>query len=174
MQNLIIKITQENENLLTASELKCFILEDSLSPDFIKKFCTLARTAGKLVLFSGERAPELYRQKMGDGLIVDTTKEENPKKKIKEIQASCPKALLGVICRNRRHEAMLVSECEPDFIIFRFWKDGFAANAELLNWYNDLFLIQSAVQPEEKIDFTGLPADFVILSDTDYTIFVAK
>ena len=69
---------------------------------------------------------------------------------------------------------MLVSECEPDFIIFRFWKDGFDANAELLKWYGEFFLIQSAVLPKDEIDVSNLPADFVILSDTAYTIFVAK
>ena len=174
MQNLIIKITQENTNLIADSKLQCFILPDSLSQSFIVDFCAKAKTVGKLVLISGENAADLYLQKLGDGLIIDTSKDENPAKKIKEIKAKCKKAILGVICRNRRHEAMLVSECEPDFVIFRFWKDGFAANAELLKWYGEFFLIQSAVQPEDEVDISGLPSDFVILSDTAYTIFVAK
>ena len=123
---------------------------------------------------SGEKAADLYLQNLGDGLIIDTSKDENPAKQIKEIKAKCKKALLGVICRNRRHEAMLVSECEPDFIIFRIWKDGLDHNIELLKWYSDLFLIQNAVLPEDEIDTRKIPADFVILNDTAYTIFVAK
>lgn len=174
MQNLIIRITQENTTFIADSKLQCFILPDSLPQSFIADFCTKAKAAEKLVLISGENAADLYLQKLGDGLIVDTSKEENPAKKIKEIKAKCKKALLGVICRNRRHEAMLVSECEPDFIIFRFWKDGFASNAELLKWYGEFFLIQSAVLPEDEVDVSNLPADFVILSDAAYTIFVAK
>lgn len=174
MQNLIIKITQENTDLIADSKLQCFILPDSLPQSFIADFCAKAEADEKLVLISGENAADLYLQKLGDGLIIDTSKDENPAEKIKEIKAKCKKALLGAICRNRRHEAMLVSECEPDFIIFRFWKDGFAANAELLKWYGEFFLIQSAVMPEDDADVSNLPADFVILSDTSYKIFVAK
>ena len=174
MQKLIIRITQENTKLIADSNLQCFILPDSLPQSFIADFCAKAKTAEKLVLLSGEKAADLYLQKLGDGLIVDTSKDENPAKHIKEIKEKCKKSLLGVICRNRRHEAMLVSECEPDFIIFRFWKDGFAANSELLKWYSEFFLIQSAVQPEDEVDTSNLSADFVILSDTAYTIFVAK
>lgn len=174
MQKLIIRITQENTKLIADSNLQCFILPDSLPQSFIADFCAKAKTAEKLVLLSGEKAADLYLQKLGDGLIIDTSKDENPAKHIKEIKAKCKKSLLGVICRNRRHEAMLVSECEPDFIIFRFWKDGFAANSELLKWYSEFFLIQSAVQPEDEVDTSNLSADFLILSDDAYTIFVAK
>lgn len=174
MQKLIIRITQENTKLIADSNLQCFILPDSLPQSFIADFCAKAKTAEKLVLLSGEKAADLYLQKLGDGLIIDTSKDENPAKHIKEIKAKCKKSLLGVICRNRRHEAMLVSECEPDFIIFRFWKDGFAANAELLKWYSEFFLIQSAVQPEDEVDTSNLSADFLILSDDAYTISVAK
>lgn len=174
MQKLIIRITQENTKLIADSNLQCFILPDSLPQSFIADFCAKAKTAEKLVLLSGEKAADLYLQKLGDGLIIDTSKDENPAKHIKEIKAKCKKSLLGVICRNRRHEAMLVSECEPDFIIFRFWKDGFAANSELLKWYSEFFLIQSAIQPEDEVDTSNLSADFLILSDDAYTIFVAK
>lgn len=174
MQKLIIRITQENTKLIADSNLQCFILPDSLPQSFIADFCAKAKTVEKLVLLSGEKAADLYLQKLGDGLIIDTSKDENPAKHIKEIKAKCKKSLLGVICRNRRHEAMLVSECEPDFIIFRFWKDGFAANAELLKWYSEFFLIQSAVMPEDEVDTSNLSADFLILSDDAYTIFVAK
>ena len=169
MQNFIVRITQENTNLINRAELGCFILADTISPQFAAKFTESAQKAGKLVLTEGPNAVELYQNFGADGLILDTSKEANPAKVIKAVQKQTQKAVLGVISRNRRHEAMLVSECEPDFVIFKFWKDGLEANKELLEWYGELFLIQNAAQIEEDFDFSALPADFVILDDVKYT-----
>ena len=175
MQNFIIRITQENTKPAENQKVGCFIMAADLSAEFIQKFSLIAHQNDKLVLAEGEKAPDLCQQKLVDGIIVDTTKAENPKAFIKAIRAKLPKkSIIGALCRNRRHEAMLVSEGEPDFIIFKVWKDGFAENAELIKWYNDLFLIQNAVKIEEECNFKQLPADFVILDDTEYTIFVAK
>ena len=85
MQNLIIKITQENTALITDSKLQCFILPDSLPQSFIADFCAKAKAAEKLVLISGENAADLYLQKLGNGLIIDTSKDENPAKKVCDI-----------------------------------------------------------------------------------------
>ena len=174
MQNFIIRITQENTNLINHHELGCFILPDTTESDFAAEFIAKAQKADKLVLAEGTNAVEFYQNFGTDGLILDTSKEEKPAKIIKFVQKQAPKAVLGVISRNRRHEAMIVSECEPDFVIFKFWKDGLEANKELLEWYGELFLLQNAAQIEEDFDFSALPADFVILDDTKYTIFVAK
>lgn len=174
MQNFIIRITQKNTNLTNDPQLRCFILPDALPETFCREFIAAARQKDKLVLLAGESAARQYAGLGADGLIIDTSKEENPKKKIKEIQAVAKKALIGVICRNRRHEAMLVSECEPDFIIFRCWADGFGQTKELLDWYNELFLIQNAAQIEDDCDFTKIKSDFLILDDRQYTIFVDK
>ena len=174
MQNFIIRITQENTNLIKCAEIGCFILPDTTAPEFAAEFTTEVQKAGKLVLAEGNSAVEFYQKFGTDGLILDTSKEANPVKAIKEVQKQVPKAVLGVVSRNRRHEAMIVSECEPDFVIFKFWKDGFESNKELLEWYAELFLIQNAAQIEEDCDFSAIPADFVILDDVKYTIFVAK
>lgn len=46
---------------------------------------------------------------------------------------------------------------------------------ELVQWYSELFLIQSAVFcREEGVDFRSLAADIVILNDRFYKILVAK
>lgn len=172
MQRFIVKITQENAKLLSDHDIGCFIVTSELSKRFLEKFVTAAHEQKKLVLAAGEDAVDLYKQYQTDGLIVNTIKEIKPQKIVKEMQKLAPKAILGVICRNRRHEAMLVSECEPDFVIFKFWEDGYAGNKELLEWYNDLFLLQNAVQIEEDIDFKTLPADFVILDDIKYQTLV--
>lgn len=165
MQNLIVRITQENLNLINKEKSGCFILAESLSEDFACDFTAMAQQKGKLVLTSGEQALENYQKFKADGLIIDTIKESAPQKIIRQIKEKAPKAVLGVVVRNRRHEAMLVSECEPDFVIFKFWNDGFNANAELLKWYGELFLIQNAVWPQDDVSCAELPADFVIADD---------
>ena len=45
MQNLIIKITQENTDLIADSKLQCFILPDSLPQNFIADFYAKAQAA---------------------------------------------------------------------------------------------------------------------------------
>lgn len=91
MQNLIIKITQENTDLIADSKLQCFILPDSLPQSFIADFCAKAEADEKLVLISGENAADLYLQKLGDGLIIDTSKDENPAKKSKKLKQNAKK-----------------------------------------------------------------------------------
>ncbi len=174
MQNLIIRITQKNNNLINDSNIGCFIVNDDLPSEFIAECKAKASENNKLLLAIGTNAEDLYKQKLVDGVILDTSKESNPKKLIKDFQQNNKGAIVGVISRNRRHEAMLVSECEPDFIIFRVWQNGLEENTELLQWYSDFFLIQSAALIEEDVDFTKLPADFAILTDISYKIFVAK
>jgi len=62
-----------------------------------------------------------------------------------------------------------------DFIIFQAWRDGLEKIRELVQWYYELFLIQSAVFcREEGVDFRSLAADIVILNDRFYKILVAK
>jgi len=168
MQNFIVRITQENFKLLEQAEIGCFILPDTASPEFASEFIKKAHAADKLVLAEGENALDFYLQYNPDGLILNTVKAEKPQKLIKEVQKKAQKAVLGVVTRNRRHEAMLVSECEPDFVIFKFWKDGFESNKELLDWYGELFLIQNAAQIEDDCDFSALSADFIILDDVKY------
>ena len=166
MQNFIIRITQKNFSLLDRAEIGCFILPDTTDSVFADEFITQAHAKNKLVLAVGDNSLDFYLAHHTDGLIIDTSKEDKPQNLLKEVQKKAPKAILGAICRNRRHEAMLVSECEPDFLIFKVWAEGFDANKELLAWYNELFLIQSAAQIEEDCDYTALPTDFVILDDT--------
>lgn len=168
MQNFIIRITQENTNLLNDENIGCFILPDTVSSEFAEKFINLARQKEKLVLVSGDNALQFYKKFNPDGLILNTVQEKNPRKFIEDIKAQTKKAIIGAISRNRRHEAMLVSEAEPDFIIFQFWKDGLQNNLELVDWYNEFFLIQNAAWPQEDIDINAIKSDFVILDDVKY------
>lgn len=168
MQNFIIRITQENTNLLNNDKIGCFILPDTINPEFAERFINEAGQKGKLVLVYGDNALQFYQKFNPDGLIINTVKEENPRKFIENIRAKAKKAIIGAVSRNRRHEAMLVSEAEPDFIIFQIWKDGLENNLELIDWYNEFFLIQNAAWIVEDINFTDLKCDFVILDDDKY------
>ncbi|MBR1903713.1 MAG: hypothetical protein IJ824_00845, partial [Alphaproteobacteria bacterium] len=159
MQNFIIRITQENFKLINDARFSCFILPETADTSFAAKFAVRARENGKLTLCEGKNALENYQQYKTDGLILDTITDPKPEKTVKTAQQKAPQAIIGVISRNRRHEAMLISECEPDFIIFKVWTNGLAHNRELLSWYNELFLIQYAAQPEENTDWSSLPAD---------------
>ena len=78
--------------------------------------------------------------------------------------------IIGVITRSRRHEAMLISECEPDFIIFKAFNGGKEKIQELTSWYNEMFLIQSALLPMEELDYTAFKTDFIILDDSAITL----
>lgn len=168
MQNFIIRITQENTNLLNNEKIGCFILPDTVSAEFAEKFINLAHQKEKLVLVCGNNALQFYKQFNPDGLILNTIEQDNPRKYIEDIRSQAKKAVIGAISRNRRHESMLVSEAEPDFIIFQVWKDGLQNNLELLDWYNEFFLIQNAAWPQEDIDTNTIKSDFVILDDTKY------
>ena len=168
MQNFIIRITQKNTNLLSDERIGCFIVPDTVSDEFAEKFINEAKQKEKLVLACGDNALRFYKQFNPDGVILNTIQEENPRKYIEDIRAQAQKAVIGAISRNRRHEAMLASEAEPDFIIFQIWKDGLQKNLELIDWYNEFFLIQNAAWPKEDVDISQIKSDFVILDDLKY------
>lgn len=166
MQNFIIKITQKNSPLPINERIGCYIITSDLSDKLIAQIVDKAHEQTKLVLSAGDSAPELYQNFHTDGFILDCSRSEHPQTEVKAARQKYPHAIIGVISRNRRHEAMLISECEPDFIIFRLWREGLEKNLELLQWYGDLFLIQCAALPEEDIPLKNIPADFLILDNT--------
>lgn len=98
-------------------------------------------------------------------LLLDLNKSEHVACDYLEQTKDLKGKIVGVVTRNRRHEAMLVSECEPGFVIFRAWQDGIEKIKELTSWYNEMFLIQSALLPMEDIDYASFETDFVILDD---------
>lgn len=170
MQNFIIKITQKNSPLPINERIGCYIITSDLSDKLITQIVDKAHEKTKLVLSAGDSAPELYKNFCTDGFILDCSRSEHPQTEVKAARQKYPHAIIGVISRNRRHEAMLISECEPDFIIFQLWREGLEKNIELLQWYTDLFLIQCAAYPKEEMDLNDIPADFLILPDTDQSV----
>ena len=157
MHKFIIKLSELNDELLNDDKIECFIISaDMITPEF---------KSSKIILVMGENALEVCKQNNLDGMVIDMSKEDNIKPKLKAIKNELDDKVLGVITRNRRHESMVISEEEPDFIIFRAWKDGIEKTQELIEWYDEMFLIQSAVMIEDDgIEYKDFKSDIVIIS----------
>lgn len=163
MQKFIIKVTQNDLSVLEKPQWECFILSDQTDQKFIEDFAAKAKTLDKIVLSQSAQICTKYNL---DGVVVDLSKSENIAKDYHMLTEGLKNKFVGAICRSRRHEAMLVSECEPDFVIFNAWKDGLEKTLELTEWYAEMFLIRCAVLPQDDLDYTLFKTDFVILNDT--------
>lgn len=174
MPKFIIKISDAASADNFAADAECFIIDTDGAGIDVSALCDRLQKAGKIVLLSGSRAVELCQSLPADGLIADLRESSRIKQDMAALRKACPNRVLGVVCRNRRHEAMIVSENEPDFVIFRVWQDGWQKTRELALWYSQLFLIQMAVEPEGAADFADFGADMVILSPESYKILLRK
>lgn len=162
MQKIILKITNENTAIIEDGRFECFILSEKLSSGFKKEFAEAAKKKNKLTL--SEEVSDCLAYGF-DGVLLDFSKSENIHKDFQTLSRNLKGKFIGAITRNRRHEAMLVSECEPDFVVFKAWCDGIEKIKELTSWYNEMFLIQSALLPQEDVDYKSFETDFVILDD---------
>lgn len=165
MQKFIINITNPTFELLDNTNLECFILSSALEDSFIKKFIEKAKAKEKLVLMTNSQDCLNHD---ADGILVDLSKSENIARDYAELTKGLKNKFIGAICRNRRHEAMLVGECEPDFVVFKAWADGQEKIIELTSWFSEMFLLQSALLPQEDINYSLFATDFVIIDDIKY------
>lgn len=157
MHKFIVKLSEIDPDLLQDEEIECFIVPAEQVGNELK--------SSKIILAQGENAIEVCHQHNLDGVVVDLSKSDKPKVEMKRLRAQLGNKILGVITRNRRHEAMIISEEEPDFVIFRAWKDGLEKTKELVAWYNEFFLIQCAVMIEDDgINEADFEADIIILN----------
>lgn len=163
MQKFIIRIDEENAQALENMSEECYVLNVALREEFCQKFVEKATSEERIVLFYGEGAVETAKRFGADGVVLDLGSEE-VKEKLLSVRKELGKSgIVGLFTRNRRHESMIVSEAEPDFVIFRAWKDGFEQVKELTDWYADFFLIQSGVWVmEDNVPFEELRTDFII------------
>lgn len=176
MPKFILKITAESaENCIDEKNVECFILSASLPEDSLGRMVRKIEAAGKIALLEGEDAAALAVKLGADGIVADLSASTAIKKEMAALRRQLGRRFLGVICRSRRHEAMIVSENEPDFVVFRIWNEGAEKTKTLADWYAEFFLLQTAVEPMDgSVDFSAWPADMVILSPEDYKILVAK
>lgn len=176
MPKFILKITAESaENCIDEKNVECFILSASLPEDCLGRMIRKIEATGKIALIEGENAAVLAAKFGADGIVADLSASTAIKKEMAALRRQLGRRFLGVICRSRRHEAMVVSENEPDFVVFRIWSEGAEKTKALADWYAEFFLLQTAVEPMDgSVNFSAWPADMVILSPEDYKILVAK
>lgn len=163
MQKNIIRVDKADDKILENMHEECYALDASLNEAFCRTFIEKADADEQIVLFYGENAITVAKNFKADGVILDLGAED-VKDKLAAIRKELGKnSIVGLFTRNRRHESMLISEAEPDFIIFKIWKDGFDSVKELTDWYSDFFLIQSAAWlMEDGVNIADLKTDFVI------------
>lgn len=161
----IIRIDEKKDFDLKGDETECFVLATGLDEGFCKRFIDQAESLDKIVLFYGEDAIDFCLKYKADGVIVDFGADDVVEK-VDTLRKKLGKGkFIGLFTRNRKHESMLVSEAEPDFVVFRVWKDGFENVKELTDWYNEFFLIQSAAWlMDDDIDISALHTDFVVIT----------
>ena len=176
MPNFILNINSPDDDLLLANpDIQCCLLNSEIEPKLLKKIIFQLQQAERIVLLFGANACELCNQLSVDGVALDLSKSNNLKQDITYARKQIGKKFLGAIVRNRRHEAMVASENEPDFIIFKIWEQGFEQTLSLAEWYSEFFLLQMAIFPQDDdVDIKRYPADILILTPRQYKIFVAK
>lgn len=163
MQKIIYRIDVENDDLLKDLDAECYVLNSGLKEDFCRKFILSATEKEKIVLFYGDDAVMVCKKYNADGVIVDFGADDLKEKMATLRQEIGKDKFVGLFTRGRRHESMLVSEAEPDFIVFKVWKDGFSQIKELTDWYADFFLIQSAAWVvDDDAPINELCTDFII------------
>lgn len=163
MPQFILKISEPTFTPLKKADAGCFILSAALPKDFVASFIAKASAQKCLTLLEGEGALLLCKELNADGVVIKVNDDSPYKKQLKPAREALTNGkVLGVICPPSRHAAMIVSEIEPEFVGFS-WHDRDTNLAELIKWYNDLFLIQSAIEisgniPEVETDFIIMPA----------------
>lgn len=168
MPKFIIKIEEKEVGLLNNEDICCYIADKKSD----KKVLEAAKASDKLVL--GEDINFSQEQELDGSLIRHVVDEKFPKF-IKPMQKQFKGKFWGIYCNPSRHEAMIASEAEPDFVIFDVKKENASKAKEVMSWYAELFLIQSAVTYFDNMDKNLLDlADFVILNASQYKILVDK
>lgn len=166
MQKFIVRVESEEKRFSDKMDGGCYALNAALDEGYCREFVEKAAAESRIVLFYGEGAVKTAVHLGADGVILDLG-VEGLKEKMAAVRKELGKSgVVGLFTRNRRHESMIVSEAEPDFVVFKVWKDGFESVRELTDWYNDFFLIQSAAWiMEDGVPTEELRTDFVITAE---------
>lgn len=169
MPNFILKLNSTQDTVYQSENIICYLLDTKLGSDFIKSF----DAQGKMVLLQGKEAAPLCKSLDTSGMVLELDTGLPIKAQVIQIRETIgAQKVFGAIIPPRRHEAMLISETEPEFVAFKFSVYEQAKAAELIAWYNELFLIQSAVDLSDGLqEFSNLDTDFVIINSSDYKDF---
>ncbi len=169
MPKIILKINQASDTVYDDENICCYLVDTAAGEEFVSKF----DARGKLFLLCGSHAPEWCMAHKADGVVTEPDLKQPLKIQINKVRGLIgTKKVLGVIICPRRHEAMLASETEPEFVAFRFSEAESAKAREIIAWYNELFLIQSALDMETILpDAATYDTDFIIINSRDYKDF---
>ena len=171
MPKFILKINSGDTALIDNDYICCYLADKNSAPEVVNA----ARNSDKLVLAVGEDAVADCLENQLDGALLLHPVDDKYAKFIKPLQKQLGKKFLGLGCGASRHEAMLVSEAEPDFVAFQTSPENQKEAAEVLQWYGELFLLQSALFYAPGMDDELLSlTDFIILNTADYKILVDK
>ncbi len=166
MPQIILNITSDSDKIYNSSDIACYIIADSLSSTKIKE----AVSTNKMVLVAGEDSLQVCKQYGLDGIIKILDEKKPVKTQLKPLREALKNKTLGVVTPVRRHEAMLVGEVEPDFIVFE--KEVSVRNPDVIGWYNDLFLIPLVLSGCDKEDQSlHENVDFVIIDSKKFENF---
>ncbi|MBE6453141.1 MAG: hypothetical protein E7012_06610 [Alphaproteobacteria bacterium] len=163
MPQIILKINDSKDKIYNTENICCYIAQKDISSS---QFQEISLT-GKPLLILNDVEPS------SDGVFFEVDSSKPIKMQIRPIREKIgTKKILGVAIEPTRHEAMLASETEPEFIAFRITSENLSKAKSVIDWYNDLFLIQSAIDlSAEKVDIKGIDVDFIIINSRDYHDF---
>lgn len=169
MPQFILKINSSGDTVYDDEKIVCYAADAALPDSLLAKL----NSGSRMLLLDGPNAAERCRQLGADGILVPLDPSKPVKAQLEKQRAAAGKTAVVVpVVPPRRHEAMLASETEPPFVAFAVTPDSREAALPVLKWYNELFLIQSAVDlTAGTVDISGLDADFVIINSADYADF---
>lgn len=163
MPQIILKINSSIDEIYTSDNICSYLVGPEVPLD---KLVEVSATGKPVLMLDATNT-------MADGSVVSIDSSLPIKAQIRPVREKIgTKKILGAIIEPSRHEAMLASEVEPEFVAFRITRDNIIKAYDVINWYNDLFLIQSAADiSSEKVDIKDLTVDFVIINSQDYADF---
>lgn len=163
MPNIILKINAASDKIYRSDNICCYFVAAPLPAAMQNELAA----SGKMILAApGVEMP-------ADGLVAEVDSSKPVKVQLRPLREKLgTKKVLGAVINPTRHEAMLASEVEPEFVAFRLTAENLSKAADVIKWYNELFLIQSAADLSAGLqDIKGLDVDFVIINSRDYDDF---
>ena len=167
MPQIILDTRAESGSIPQSDKISCYIVSSDINAEILRQL----KQSQKMILSFGADSLEFCRRENIDGIFVELDEKKPVKSQLKPLREALKHKTLGVLIPIRRHEAMLVGEVEPEFIAFK-QGDDVEHDKSILSWYNELFLIPSALYYNgSKEDLGEYVVDFVILTAKNFKNF---
>ena len=166
MPQIILYTKDTEDKIFNSDKISCYIISDNLPSSKVQEI----KGFNKMVLCQGDKALENCQQYNLDGVVKELDVSKPVKAQLKPLREKLKHKTLGVIIPLRRHEAMLVGEVEPEFIVFK--PRGLSDDQEVVSWYNEFFLIPCAWSAAKDDKLNTIPdVDFVIVEAKNFENF---